>query len=290
MRTFFYLFILLRAVSANAALLDATDVAVDSTLHPLKIVTLAPSVAELAAEFLGPDLSRIIAVSERTDFPIALQKKKSIGTFSAFNIESVVAAKPDLILATLDGNPKERVLRLRALGLRVVVVGTLKLSDVAQAMRVVAAALGEPGRGEKEAELFMNQLLKIKGDAASLKSPSRVLLQVGEDPLVVAGGHSFLNEALEVVGAKNIYSDLKTAYPRPALEDVLSRNPDDIVVVSMSANTQAAQKMAQAWKKFTHLSAVKHGKIHIISGDLLLRPSLRLLDGLAALKTSLAGG
>jgi ABC-type Fe3+-hydroxamate transport system substrate-binding protein len=154
-------------------------------------------------------------------------------------------------------------------------------------LKTVAAALGRPTDGVAAARAFHEKLMAIR-NASTGRAARRVLLQIGEEPLVVAGGKSFLNAALESVGARNIYGDLKQAYPRPSLEDVLSRNPDDIVVVSMGSAASAAH-MAGEWKKLSNLSAVKSEKIHVISGDLLLRPSPRLIEGLRALESSLYG-
>src|SRR6185437_8433109 len=92
--------LLLTSIVASPAraldLRDATGTLVHIPSHPNRIVTLAPSVAELTAEVLGMDLQRIVGVSENTDYPPALQKVESIGQYQRFNLERVVALKPDL--------------------------------------------------------------------------------------------------------------------------------------------------------------------------------------------------
>ena len=273
---------LFSAPAHSEVLIDATGTSVELGLHPQRIVTLAPSVAEIAADLLGTDLDRIVGVSAQTNYPEQLNKKKSIGAFSAFNIEVVLSLKPDLILATFDGNPSDRVLKLRSLGLKVVVVKTQSPLDVSRAIRMIGAALGLTEKAAERATLFESKLAELSSKKKTENKP-RALLQIGDAPLVVAGGHSFLGEILVKSGVQNIYQEFRMSYPKPSIEDVLSRDPDLIIVVSMDTRLESAQTMIDSWRKFPRLKAVKTNKVFAISGDTLLRPSFRLLEGLAAL-------
>ena len=165
-------------------------------------------------------------MSEYTDYPPALTRVASIGQYSRFNLEKVVGLKPDLVLATLDGNPKDQVLHLRELGVPVVVVATASLKDVEGSMRLVGQAMGVAEDGRRMAERFTTGLSRIRAAGRRHFRAANVLLQLGDDPLVVAGGGSFLQDALEAVGARNVYGDADTHYPRPSLEDVVHRDPD----------------------------------------------------------------
>lgn len=269
---------------------DATGATVHVSDHPQRIVTLAPSVAELAAEFLGADLDRIIGVSESTDYPPALKKVESIGQYQRFNLEKILALKPDLVLATLEGNSKDQVVHLRELGLPVFVLATGTFSEVESAMQQMSALLGEPAKGDIVVKKFKESLEKIRERGVEhAKSPKHVLIQLDEEPLIVAGGPSFLSEALKTVGAQNIYGEAKTGYPRPAIEDVLKRNPDAILVVAFGPELKRFQKMAYRWFQYPDLEAVKKKQVKVVYADALLRPSMRLLEGLAVLERTLYG-
>jgi iron complex transport system substrate-binding protein len=291
---------LLRASPASALeVIDATGAKVKVVDRPQRIVTLAPSLGELAADFCGAtEVWRIAGVSEFSDFPESLAKVASIGPYARFNIEKVAALKPDLVLATLDGNAKDQVLRLRELGLPVVVVGTATLADVAGSMRLVARAIGVPDRGERMAARFSEGLAHIRHRASKRaksgqdlsKTSPRVLLQIGDDPLVVVGGGAFLHDGLVAVGARNLYGDeKKNHYPRPALEDVVHRDPDVILVLALGRDRAPFDAMAARWSRFATLAAVKRRKIRVLQADALLRPTARLLGGLAELETAVYG-
>ena len=116
-----------------------------------------------------------------------------------------------------------------------------------------------------------------------------VLIQLDDQPLVVAGGTSFLSEALGIVGAENVYGDAKIAYPRPSTEDVLRRNPDFVLVLAFGSDLKPFNRMAYRWGQYPDLAAKKSGRIKVVFADTLLRPSLRLLEGLAVLERTLYG-
>lgn len=269
-------------------LVDGTRTKVALADQPKRIVTLAPSLGELAADLLGDDLSKIIGVSEYTDYPPVLKKVSSVGPYNQVNLEKVVSLKPDLVLATLDGNSKEQVLHLRELGVPVVVVSTETLDQVADSIRLVAQALGLPERGTQMATQFKTGLDHIRERAKS-HPKKKVLLQLSESPLIVVGGRAFLHDALRTLGATNVYEDAKAHYPRPSIEDAVHRNPDVVVVLALGGSIKPFQMMAAKWTQFKGVQAVKSKNIYVLQGDSVLRPTLRLLEGLSLLEKTIYG-
>lgn len=265
---------------------DATGISVQVNDHPSRIVALAPSVAELAAEILSMDLQKIVGVSESTDFPPALKSVTSVGPYTHVNIEKVSLLRPDLVLATTEGNSKDQVLRLRELGIPVFVVATSNFAQIQQAMVQVAELLGEKKRGETIAKRFAQSLEVFRARAArrAHNNRIRVMVQLDDAPLVVAGGKSFLSEALETIGAQNVFGETTTSYPRPSLEEVLRRDPDSIVVLAFGADLAPFNRMASRWGAYQRLRAIREKRVRVFFSDTLLRPSLRLLEGLAELE------
>ena len=278
----------LAALPAHAReVTDATGARVKLAEHPARVVTLAPSLGELAADLSGTDLSRIVGVSEYTDYPPALAKAASIGQYARFNLEKVVSLKPDLVLATLDGNPKDQVLHLRELGVPIVVVATANLSDVGSSMRLVGQALGVPEDGERMATKFDGGLKRLRAGVPAMHPT--VLLQLGGEPLVVAGKGSFLDDALAALGARNVYGDSDAHYPKPSMEDVVHRDPARIIVLALGHDLAPFEAMAKSWSRFPSLHAVKEGRVKVLQGDAVLRPTMRLLEGLATLRRTIYG-
>lgn len=288
-------FFAFQAPAHAAAFRDATGVEIKPMGGASRIVTLAPSLGELVSDFLTGEergIERIVGVSDYTDYPPTLSTKKSIGSYARFNLEQVVALKPDLVFATMDGNAQDQIVRLRELGLAVVTVRTESFDAVGESMRMVGLALGLKERGEAMARQFEAGLEKIRARSATraqknAKPRARVLLQVGDQPLIVAGGKSFLNDALDAVGTRNLYADLDQTYPRPGVEDVLKRNPDAILVIALGGDLKPFEAMAARWKEFPSLAAVRSGQVRVLKADPLIRPTLRLLEGLSLLERAL---
>jgi iron complex transport system substrate-binding protein len=269
---------------------DATGARVRVVDRPRRVVTLAPSLGEVAADVAGEDLGRIVGVSEYTDYPPALARTASIGSYAKFSLEKVVALKPDLVLATLDGNPRDQVLHLRELGLPVVVVETTTLKQVGESLEKVAVAMGDPARGAQLAAQFAKGLERLRERAkARTGGAPKVLLQVGDEPLVVVGRQSFLHEAIELIGAKNAYADAKAHYPRPSLEDAVKRNPGVVIALALGEDMGPVERMVERWQRFPMVEAVRAERVHALRADALIRPTLRLLEGITQLERTVFG-
>ena len=116
-----------------------------------------------------------------------------------------------------------------------------------------------------------------------------MLFRSGDNPLVTVGKDTFLDDALSLLGATNIYSDAVVHYPTPALEDVVTKNPDQIIVLALGKEMALFEKMGAAWARFPTLAAVKANRVHVVKNDALLRPTLRLIEGLKSLESIIYG-
>ncbi len=254
------------------------------------VVTLAPSLAEVVTEILPrSEWNKIVGVADYTDFPQELSGVPSVGSFAQFSVEKVVSLKPDLILATTDGNPKDRVQRLRELGFPVVVLSTGSLAEIEESFRIVGRALGRLDTAEKVANKFAARIKALQSLWHPPMSRPSVLLQLGSDPLVVVGGRGFLAQAVELIGATNIYGNADSAYPRPSTEDAIVRKPEFIFVLTMGSNRSYFEHLVEEWQRFQSIPAVQQKKVRILPGDELARPSSRFLSGLATLQTTIFG-
>lgn len=268
---------------------DMTGAKMEVVDSPQRVIPLTPALGELAADILGSDLKRIVAVTEYTNYPPGLKNLPLVGPYVRFSLEKVISFKPDLVLATSDGNSKEQIIHLRDLGIPVVTIGTESLAQISESMRLVALALGKPQIGVEMAERLERGLNRIRERGLGRTKKMKVLLQLAENPLIVVGRKSFVHEALLLLGATNVYGDATAHYPRPSLEDVMSKNPDVIVVIALGDDTAIFQKMADHWSSFERMTAMKNHQIHILRSDELIRPTERLLEGISRLEKTIYG-
>jgi len=117
------------------------------------------------------------------------------------------------------------------------------------------------------------------------------MLELGDDPLIVVGRKTFLHEALEQIGFRNAFGDLAARYPSPGVEEVVKRNPDAIIILSMDGDSKVFQRAKQRWIELgAHLKATQQNRVKVMRADPLVRPTLRLLDGLRQLRQELGLG
>jgi iron complex transport system substrate-binding protein len=257
--------------------------------HPSRIVTLMPSLGEIAADLAGDRPNRIVGVSVYSDFPRSLRKVETVASATQVNLEAVVALHPDLVLAAADGNQKDQLDHLRELGLPVVEVNSASFHDLEQSIALVGLAMGERERSDVMVARLLAGLAQIQGHARVRGLHPSVLFELGTDPLIVVGAKSFLSEAIELVGGRNIFADLLTGYPRPGLEEVVARDPETIVIPVDKADSDFAREAVAYWNRFSKMKAVATKHVRAFPSGTLLRPTPRILEGLIVLEHAIYG-
>ncbi len=289
LRLKFFVFFALSGGALAAApayrVVDATGTEVVFAKPPKRIIPLQPSLAELA-DRIGTSLEEIVGVSAYTDFPPLLKSKPTIGPYSKPNLEEIVALKPDLVLAGRDGTPKETVIRLRKLGIPVITVATETIAGLRESYPIIGAALGKKAEAERALADFDHDIEALKARAKNRQN-LKVMLQVGEDPLVIAGGKTFLNEGLTILGCHNAYPDPKQTYPRVSVEEVLKTDPEAIILIAMGDDIASFQRAEKRWKSFPKLAATKWNRVILLHSDSLVRPGPRFPAGLVQLERTL---
>jgi hypothetical protein len=79
--------------------------------HASRIVSLAPNLTELA--FAAGAGKQIVATVEYSDYPQDARQIPRIGDAFRFDLEKIVALKPDLVLAWASGNPELALQKLK---------------------------------------------------------------------------------------------------------------------------------------------------------------------------------
>lgn len=262
--------------------------------RPSRIVTLTPAVAELCADFLEADLDRIVGVSSYTDYPPALSSKPVIANHAEIFYERLLALKPDLVIASRDGQPRRVIDRLRsmtALPFRVEEIDTSTLQGVAESFEKVGSWLGEPQKGHKFAEEFKDEIERLKKTSAQKQNqrrPISVAVIVGYKPWVVAGNPSFIHGLLETLSARNAFADSKTSYPRISEEELIRRNPDVVIFLSRNGTPEGGvAEIIKKWKALPGFKAAQENRVVVLEADPMVRPSRRLRVGLRNLAEAL---
>lgn len=247
------------SVNPANTLLDATGTAITLNATPERIISLAPSLTENV--YLSGCGDKLVGVTVYCEYPEAAQTKGKIGTLLEPDIERIIALKPDLVLATKEGNKPEIVKSLRNLGIRVFVFSEINsCTDIKNGFRQLARLLDKT----REAEVVLNNVEEKINQVRSRVSrltPKRVFIQLSAQPLMTAGPDTFIDEIINLAGGLNIAHSAKMRYPIYSLEEIVRQNPEVIIITDMGDIALQAKK---EWAKLPELSAVKEDRIIIL--------------------------
>ena len=239
-----------------------------------RVVTLTPALAEIVVDVMGGD-QEIVGVTEFSDFPSSLTKKPSVGPYFKCNIEKIVSLKPTHIFASMDGNDKNQVERMKYFGLNVVVLKYDQVSDISDMYKKIGFHLSKAEVSERLIEQMNKRysFYKKAKDEFQVRKKKRVVIQIGASPLVVVGGKGFLSELVDLSGVENVFKPTPKAYLKISREEVLLKKPDKVIFLSMSSSEKEIQEIRSEWMRLGVI-------VTVMRGDRILRPTSRVFDGL----------
>jgi len=244
-----------------------------------RVVSLAPSLTEIAfAIGLG---EKVVGVTDFCDYPPEAKGKAKVGGMTDPSLEAIVALRPDLILATTEGNRRETVFQLERLGLPVFVSGPTGLSGLFASIEAIGEATGREAEAFALVRHLKGRVEEIVGKAERLKRP-RVLYLIWPEPLIVPGRGTLINDLITLAGGESISGDQPIPYPRYSLEEVLRQAPE-VIVLSSKHGEGAVKALLDYWRRFEAIPAIRNGRVHLLDGDLVNRPGPRIVEGLEAL-------
>jgi iron complex transport system substrate-binding protein len=237
----------------------------DQAKYPRRIISLAPALTESLYE-LGVD-DRLKGCTTYCNKPEQAKHKEKIGTLIDFNLEKILTLKPDLVLG-MEFSERRTIEKLKNLGYRVELFPSPKnFNHLCESFLRLGQMVGQ----EEKAKQIVT---KAKQDAAFIRrqlageKKIKIFWQLGAKPLFAATKGYFTNDYIEFTGGINIAADASSGiYSR---EEVLKRNPDVIVIVTMGVATETEK---QTWKTYQSINAVKNNRIYIVDAYTYCSPT-----------------
>ncbi|MBA7475694.1 Vitamin B12-binding protein [subsurface metagenome] len=251
-------------------------VAIDQA--PQRIVSFGPSITEILFA-LGLE-EKVVGVSNYCDYPEAAKLKAKVG--DAFNpsLERIVELEPDLVL-TLKQEQLNR--ELDALGIKFMVLDPEDIDGILGDIELVGEITGTEKKAEELIEDMqdsISQVIALVEDAPEV----RVFFIVDATDLTLpwtAGTGSFIDALITMAGGENIAAKAQGAWVQFSLEQIVSADPEIIVIQTMTGGIPTVSKEGlEEHPVWGEMTAVKQGKICFINGDLVSRPGPRIVQGL----------
>lgn len=247
-----------------------------------RIVTLAPHLAELV--YAAGAADTLVAVSAYSDYPHEVAALPIIGDAFVVDQEMLALIKPDILLAWQSGTPEHVVGLLTKQGYRVEVIRTRSLEDVALALETIGRLTDSVDTAAQAAAEYRQGLATL-ADRHAATDPISVFYQIQKRPLYTISGDHYVSELIGLCGGQNIFSDLVNLAPLVAVEAVIERNPE-ILLVSSDSEEGALNE----WDRWPGMAANRFGNRYVIPADEIGRPTPRLLLAGEALCKALQQG
>ena len=265
-------------VRAEVRVVDDEGVTLVLPAPAQRIVSIAPHLTELL--FAAGAGSRVVAVSDWSDYPAAAQGLPKIGDAVRLDLERIVALKPDLVVVWANGSAPLQLARLRAAGLPVYSSAGRDLAHIAATLRALGQLAGTGPAAEARAAAFEHELAALRAQY-SQRSPLRVVYQIWAEPLMTVNGAHPISEALALCGAHNVFAPLPQLVPQVSAEAVLAAQPDAIVTGRLAPGKPDG---LDRWRRLRSLQGTA---LLTVNPDTLHRATDRMADGVRELCVSL---
>jgi iron complex transport system substrate-binding protein len=248
---------------------------------PQRIISLVPNASEMlgALHLEG----RVVGVDTFTNYPASLASVPRVADANEkFNIEQIVALKPDLILG-YGGETKQTDTQLEALKLNVVDLPLSNLTGMLQEVLLVGRLTFTLDTATKLVSELQQRINAVRAKVAGTTA-SKVMIEIDYStpgkPYVIGGG-GFDDEVLHDANAQNVFgaNSGNGGYPQVSDEAVISANPQYIILTEdprYGGNAASLYKRAN----WSGIAALKLKQVYNLNGNLLSRPDPRLVEGL----------
>ena len=241
---------------------------------PARIVSLNPTTTEILFTIGAGD--RVIGRSRWDLYPGEVQRVPELGDALRPSVETILAARPDLVVLYASADNRPAAERLRAAGIRTIGLKIDRIEEFADATRLLGTLTGDTASARIVADTVLATLDSIRARTRALERPT-VFWHIWDAPLITIGSGSFLHELVDIAGGVNVYGFAEEISPAVSLEDVARRDPAFVLAGPDNAGNL---RRSPAWRS---VAAVRDGRILVVDTTLVARPSVKLGEAAASL-------
>lgn len=262
-----------QTVQAEIVVTDAGGTVVTLVAPARRIISLAPHITELVYAAGAGD--RLVGNVEFGQYPPQAKSIPKVGGYERFDLEAILALKPDLVLGWESGNPQAMIARMRALGLTVHLSQPDRIEDVAGELERIGNLAGSEVVAAAAATAFRERHALL-ARRYSQRPPVDVFYQVWKQPLMTVNGKQIISDVIRLCGGRNVFARLPVLAPTVSVEGVIAADPEVIIASGMD---DARPEWLDDWKRWRNMKAVARGNLYFVPPDLIQRHTPRILDG-----------
>lgn len=263
---------------------EGTEVTIGDV--PERIISLSPANTEIVYALGAGD--RLVGGSAWDQYPPQAADLPDVVTFnSGVIMEQVVDLEPDVVLAA--GNfftPPTDIVRMRELGIPVVVVYAPDVATVMADIELIGDAIGA-GDVARDITAEMRSSIDAISSAAAQAEPPTVYYELDyfEGTSYAPAPDSFVADMISLAGGDAITTGNSAVFQMP-IERLVEADPDVIVLGdAMFGHCPDSVAQRPGWGD---LEAVDGDAVRPVDGELVTLPAPRLPQGLASLARAIA--
>jgi iron complex transport system substrate-binding protein len=261
-----------------AVLRDDFDNPIIIGAAPTRIVSLSPATTEVLFTIGGG--SRLVGRSKYDLWPDSAKLVPNLGDGMRPNVEAVLGARPDLVLLYASQDNRAAADRFRAAGINTLSLRQNRIAEFRRVTTLLGAIIHDTTRARVVIDSVQHTLDSVQRVTAGSPRP-KVFWHIWDSPLITIGSGSFMNELVDIAGAKNVYADISGASGQISLEDVARRDPDFIL-----AGPEGARQI-KSDPRWRIVRAAREGRIVVVDTGLVARPAVRLGEAAVSLAKAL---
>jgi iron complex transport system substrate-binding protein len=265
--------------TGTSANFDDSGRPVDLSRPVTRIVSLAPALTEtLFALGVG---DKVVGRTRWCDAPPEALGVTSVGDGLEPNVEVILSQRPDLFVFYSAVANEPAIAQIESLGINTLSVRTDRLLDLVRATMLLGLVTGTVERADSLVSSFERSLAALE-ESRPEGPVLNVLILTWDNPPIIIGASSFLNEIVELAGARNVFDDVEQPSLRVSIEAIVERDPDLVLVTSDSSLTNRVDR--PEWRV---VPAIRDRRFFLVMGNEYSRPSFRAPNGIRRLRAAL---
>lgn len=257
---------------------EGTEVNIPTKIE--KIISTAPSNTEvLMALGLG---EKLVAIDKYSTDIEGINTELPQIDFSNPDAETIIGLEPDIVIASghnKTGSTEDPFKLIREAGIPVVYIPSSDSIDgIYKDIEFIADVVNEESKGQEIIDDMKAKVDEIKAIGDTITDKKSVYFEIAPAPNLFSFGKStFLNEMIEIIGAKNIFAN-EDGWISPTAEAVIDANPDVIITnAEYMENATDEIKSRDAWE---NINAVKNNEVYLVNKNTSSRPSQNAIKAL----------
>jgi iron complex transport system substrate-binding protein len=252
------------ATAQTLTVTDQTGVAVTIPANVTRVVSVYPMSTLIIYSLGGQD--KLVGIDSNSPTNSVLKAANpdignitQVGMPWQVNLETVVGTKPDVVI----GASGDIRTSLEGLGIPVIGVNLESPDKLKEGIKLIGTCIGMSAEADQLIAYYDQKMSVITNRTKDIPEASRirVLIPNKTGALSCTGGDSYQNFLIEGAGGVNVAKEVTGQWPQVSLEQIITWNPQVIIVPPYCKDTPESILGNSAWQS---IDAVKNRRVYLM--------------------------